>query len=303
MRNKSVFFASAAACCALLASCGGGDSATPTPTPTSTGTPTPTPPTTIDFDFTKAFTATASGTSFNYAYFAPTGGSEVWSEGSRRGGEAKITFAVSPESVTLEWPDPSTLTTFSAADLLTASPTLRTYRKGSDGLSMELPFDNVLRVAYETTIPYTRETVVGNLHGYRYSIFYNTVTTTTAIASNLAYTGTAQVVGGKSGETPPGVFSSPATTLTVTSSDKKIAGTIQVVEFVAGAPVVRAALPISSTLTDSGVFAGDTEDTANAFKGKYVGSLAGPDREEVFLIFEVQHTDGRKFLGSLIGKR
>lgn len=307
LRHKFASFIGAVAGCALLASCGGGDSTptptpTPTPSPTPTPTPTPTPPpAAVDFDFAKAFTTTATNTSYSYAYFAPTGGTEVWSDGSRRNGTSTITYAISPESAALDWVDAAALTTFAAADRQTTTPVLRSYRKGVDGLALELPFEQVLRVSYETAQSFVRETVAGTLRSNRVAVFYNVVTTSSAITANLSYTGTAQVVGGKSGTTPPNVFSSPATTLVVTASDKKITGSIQIVENVNGTLVVRAVLPISATLNASGTFSGNINDAANGFKGTFVGSLAGATREEVFVIFNVAHTDGREFIGSLIG--
>lgn len=308
VRRRIAPLLSAVACCALLTSCfGGGDSSpTPTPTPTPspspspTPTPTPTPMMTV-FDFSQAFTATVTNTSYAFAYFTPNGGAEVWSDGNTRTGQSKITYAVSPESAAFVWPDSATLTTFGAADLESASPTLRSYRRGDDGLVMELPFQHVLRVTYRSAVAFVRETVPGTLRGSRVTLFFNSVTTSSAISTNLSYSGTAQVVGGKSGTTPPGVFSSPATTFVVSASDKKITGSISIVESVNGAAVVRAVLPISATLGTGGGFAGNIDDTANGFKGTFVGSLAGPSREEVVLIFSVAHADGRKFIGSLVG--
>ena len=307
MRKNFVSFASAAAACALLVACGGDDddgtaSPTPTPSPTSTATPTPTPtPTAVDFDFTKAFTSTATNTAYIFAYFTPTGGSEVWNEGTRRNGTSGIAYEISPETARFAWPDTTSLKTFDAADLLTASPTLRTYRDGDDTLTLEVPFEHILRASYETSIPFVRETVAGTLRSLRYALFYNTVTTTAAISSDLSYTGTAQVAGGKPGTTAPGIFSSPSTTLTVAASDKKLTGTLTIVEDVSGTPTVRAALPISATVSSTGVFSGAIDDTANGFKGSFAGSLAGPSREEIFLIFNVAHTDEREFIGSFIG--
>jgi hypothetical protein len=255
----------------------------------------------VDFDFAKAFTAIASNSSFIYAYFAPTGGPEVWSDGSPQNGLSKLTYTVSPDSAAFSWPDTATLMTFGAADLQTSTPTRRVYRKGTDALTLELPFHNVLLASYERAESYVRETVAGTLRSNRVTIFFNPPTTTSAITSNLTYTGTAQDVGGKPGTTPPGVFTADATTLTVTASDKKIAGTIRIYENVSGVRTLRAVLPISATTATNGVFSGDINDTANGFKGKFVGSLAGATRQEVLLVFDVAHTDGRELLGSLIG--
>ena len=295
-----------AAGCLLVAACfGGGDSTpTPTPSPTPTATPTPTPtstPAAVDYDFTKAFTDSVTNASYIYAYFTPTGGAETWSDGSRVTGSNTVTYAISPESVSFTWPDSATLKSFVAADRQTDTPTLRSYRNGNDRITLEIPFEHVIRVSYERVESFVLNSVAGSLRSNRVTLFFNEVTTTAAIAANLTYTGIAQVVGGKQGTTPPGVFSATATTLTVTASDKKIAGSIQIVENVAGTPTVRAVLPISATLGAGDTFSGNIDDTANAFKGTFAGSLAGPNREEVVLIFNVSHTDGREFIGSLIG--
>lgn len=308
MRRKFALLTGAAACCALLAACSGGNSNSPTPTPTPTGTPTPSPtpsptptPTAVDFDFTKAFAAVTGNASYIYATFTPTaGGAEVWSDGSRINGISTIDYAISPEKVKFTWPDTLALTTFAAADLQTSTPTLRTYRKGTEGITLELPFDQVLRVSYEHSENYVRETVAGVLRSTRVSLFFNTVTTTSAITTNLTYTGTAKVVGGKPGATYVTFTSDPAT-FTVAASDKKITGTIRIVENVNGTPTVRAILPISAVVGTGGGFNGNIDDTANGFKGSFIGSLAGPSREEVAIIFNVAHTDGREFLGSFIG--
>ncbi len=306
MRRKIIAFLGAAAGCALIASCGGGGNSSPTPTPTPTGTPTPTPtatptPTLTVFDFTKAFTDTVANASYIFAYFMPnSGGPEVWSDGSRASGQSTITYAVSPEKATFTWPDGAALQSFTAADLQTATATLRSYRSGTEALTLELPFQNVLRASYERKQAFTRETVPGTLRSTRVTLFFNEVSTTDAITANLSYTGTAQVAGGKPG-TAIQAFTSPATAFTVTASDKKITGSIQIIETVGGVAMVRAVLPISATLAADGSFAGTIDDTANGFKGTYVGSLAGPSREEMFIIFNVAHTDGREFIGSLIG--
>jgi hypothetical protein len=306
VRRKIALFVGVASCCAVIASCGGGGNSSPTPTPTPTGTPTPTPtatptPSFTDFDFAQAFSAKTFGTSYIFAYFAPTGGAETWNDGTRRDGQSTITYAVAPENVAFTWPDTATLMNFGAANLQTATPTLRTYRSGTEGLTLELPFEHIMRVSYERSQAFTNATVPGTLRSTRVSIFFNDVSTTSAITTNLAYAGTAQVVGGKPGATAPGVFSSELANFTVAASDKKITGTIRIFENVNGTPTLRAVLPISATVSDANSFGGSIDDTANGFKGTFIGSLAGPSREEVFIIFNVAHTDGREFIGSLIG--
>jgi hypothetical protein len=306
VRRKHALLTGAAACCALLAACSGNKSPTPSPTPTPTGTPTPSPtptptptPVAVDFDFTKAFTATIANASYIFAYFTPTGGAEVWSDGSRVGGTAKIDYAISPENVVFDFPDSLALTAFGAADRQTDTPTLRTYRKGTEGLTLELPFEHVLRVSYEHSENYVRDTVAGVLRSTRVTLFFNVVTTTAAL-TNLSYTGTAQVVGGKPGAAKT-VFTSEPATITVNASDKKVTGSIRVFEVVGATKTLRAVLPISATLNTDSSFSGAIDDTANGFKGSFVGSLAGPAREEVVLLFNVAHTDGRELIGSYIG--
>ncbi|MFN6935319.1 MAG: hypothetical protein ACK4NZ_09220 [Tsuneonella sp.] len=306
MRRKVGLFLSVAASCTLVAACfGGGDGGdpapTPTPTPTASPSPTPTPtPAPVDFDFTKAFSDSVTNASYVFAYFMPTGGAETWSDGTRQAGTSTITYAVAPESVSFVWPDGSTLPGFVEADRQTATTTLRTYRKGTDALTLELPFQNVLRATYERVQSFTSETVPGMLRSNRVTLFFNEVTTTAAIAANLVYTGTAQVAGGTPKSTPPGVFSAAPTTLTVTASDKKITGSIQILENVNGTPTVRATLPLSATLGTGDGFNAAIDDTSSGFKGTFVGALAGPNREEAFIIFNVTHTDGRELIGSLI---
>lgn len=305
MLKKTILLTGAAFGCLLIASCGGGDgspSPTPTPTPTSTATPTPTPtPTTVDFDFTKAFEAKITNASYIYAFFTPTGGAETFNASNRRDGTSEIAYKVSPGSVTFEWPDTYEIPTFAAADLQSESATLRVYEKGSDQLRLELPYGEVLRVAFATTQAFTRETVPGTLRSYRTSIFFNPVTTSDAITSDLLYAGDVQLIGGKPGESEAGDFTATAVDFKVAASDKKITGKIRIVD--AGTGDVVAVLPISASITASGAFAATVEDTTNKFKGNFVGALAGPNREEVFLIFRVAHTDKREFIGSLIAKR
>jgi hypothetical protein len=316
VRSVSVRAISAAICCVLVTACGGDDSPTPEPTETPTPSPTPTPtstPTAVDFDFSTDFEASISNSAYAFAYFAPEGGTEVWSDGSRRNGQSMITYEVAPESVEYVWPDTLELESFTAADLLNSSPTIRTYRKGaSDGLQMELPFEHVLRVAYEKSQSFIRETVPGTLRSFRYALFFNPVTTDDDITADLTYTGTPQVSGGESGTTAAGVISVPATSLVVgpDGDDIEISGTIRILENVNGSNVERAVLPISAEVGTSGAFNGLIEDDTNSFAGNFVGSLAGPDREEVFLIFyvvkvddegEEDEDDKRKYIGSLIG--
>ena len=291
VRRKFTLLTGAAACCALLAACSG-NSNSPTPTPT---------PVSVDLDFTKAFTAVTGNALYIYATFTPTaGGPEVWSDGSRVGGLSKIEYAVAPESVKFTWPDSLALTTFTAADRQIDTPTLRTYRKGADGVTLEIPFDQVLRVSYEHSENYVRETVAGMLRSTRVALFFNPVTTTSAITTNLSYTGTAKVVGGKPG-VAYSLFTADPSTFAVTASDKKITGTIRILENVNGTPTVRATLPFSATVGADSNFTGTIDDTSSGFKGTFVGALAGPAREEVAIIFNVAHTDGREFLGSFIG--
>ena len=297
----------------LLASCGGDDEPSPTPTPSPTTSPSPSPsptptatptPTSVSFDFTTAFAATFTNTAYAYAYFTPgTGGAEVWSDGTRREGQSKIAYTVSPERAEFQAADSDTVYSFAGADRVATAADRRLYRQGTESLLLARPFEHVLRVIYERSDPYVRETVPGTLRSNRVALFFNSVTTTAAISENLAYTGTAEVVGGQSGTTPAGVYSSPEATLTVAASDKKITGSIRVVENVSGTATVRAVLPISATVGSSGAFTGEIDDTANGFEGRYVGSLAGPAREEVFVLFNVRNADGRKILGSFIGNR
>ncbi|MGX7896336.1 hypothetical protein [Tsuneonella sp. HG222] len=306
MGRKIGLMLGVAASCTLLAACfGGGDDSSPSPTPTPTASPTPSPtptatPTPTAFGFASAFTSVVSNTSYSYAFFTPTGGAETWNDGSRQNGASSIAYAVSPESVSFKWPDTAVLVDFAAADRTSATPMLRTYRKGTNAIALELPFAHILRASYERVDSFTRDGVAGLLRSNRVTLFFNQVTTTAAIAADLFYTGTAQVTGGTPKVSPDGIFSATPATFKVTASDKKIAGTLQIVETVGGVATVRAVLPLTATLAAGDSFNGTIDDTTYGFKGAFSGALAGPNREEMLLVFNVTHTDGREFIGSLV---
>lgn len=307
MRAKIAPLFTAVAGCALLASCfggGGNDSPTPAPTPSPSPSPTPTPtptPTAVVFSFAQPFTATAANSSLIYAYFAPTGGAETWNDGAFQPGTATVTYAPSPESAKLAFPDGGATTTFAAADLTSSTATLRRYKKGTDGLAIEIPFTHSARATYDSFVDFTKGGTAGKLHAYRVSVFFNTVTTTAGISSNLSYTGTPAVAGGTPGTTPPGAFSADPATLTVTASDSKLTGSLRIYENVGGVRTLRATLPLNLTLNTTGGFTGTIADSTAGYSGTVFGSLAGPNREEIVFIFNVTASDGKEIIGSFLG--
>lgn len=308
MRRKFDLMLGAALCCAALTSCGGGNGGTPTPspTPTATGTPTPTPtPTPVVFDFSRDFTS-VSNSLLIYANFTPTGGAEVFNDGSLIGGSSGLNFVFNPEKVVTSFPDLTTNPEFTGAQLVGSTATQRAYASGTTSLTLDVPFDNVLRSTYLRTDPFTSGTTPGTLVSRRVALHFIPVTATAAIAAPLTYSGNPLVVGGTRGTTVPGTVTAAAVTFTVTppagtATSPSIAGTIRIVEPVGGVPTERAVLAFSTTLSANGSFTGSLDDTANAFKGSFSGSLAGPNREEMFLTFGVTHTDGRRYFGSFIG--
>ncbi|QZH75518.1 MAG: hypothetical protein JY451_02575 [Erythrobacter sp.] len=298
---------------ALVTSCGGDDSSTPTPTPTgtSTGTPTPTPtPTSIAFSTTASFSATTTNAGYIVAYFTPTaGGVETFNDGARVNGTSTIDFVASPDSATFNFPDLEDPVVFDAADFVSASATERRYVSGDEALTLFLPFQHVLLTTYQIdSQAFTRGTVAGTLRSQRNALFFNPVTTTSAITTPLTYTGQVQVAGGDPGTTPSGVITATATDFTITpgASSTAVAGTIRVFQTVAGVETLVATIAISDTVSASGGFDGTITDTPNKLTGQYAGILAGPNREEIVIIFSVidstaDDSDFTEFVGSFIG--
>lgn len=307
MLRKFDLVLSAALCCAVLTSCGGSPSPTPspTPTPTGSGTPTPTPSATpIVFDFTKAFSLSTGGI-YIYANFTPTGGTEVFSDASRISGLSGLAYEIAPEKVVFGFPDLTTDPQYLASERTTTTATQRIYTRDATSLRLDKPFSNLIRATYMRTDPFTRSGVAGTLRGYRVGVFSVPVTITTAIASNLSYTGTASVVGGTLGTTVPGAITSTATTFTIVpaasaTTTPTISGTIRVLETVGATTTEKAVLAFAGTVGTNGAISGAITDTPNAFTGAFSGVLAGPNREELAIVFSASHADGRKYVGDLL---
>lgn len=296
-----------AACGALVTSCGGGGSSEPTPTPTgtSTATPTPTPTTSVVFDLSEGFEVVSANANLIYAFFTPTGGVETFNDGARINGQSRVSLDFSPEVASFQFPDLEDPATFDEADLASASDTSRVYAEGDRQLILEVPYSHSLRTIYEIDDqPFTRNTVAGTLRSQRVTLFFNTVTTTSDITSTLSYTGTAQAFGGQLGTTPSGAISANPATFTVTpgSTNDTISGTIAVFSTVDGTTTQVASIPVNTTLNSSGGFSGSIDEATYGLKGNYAGSLAGPNRDELVLMFAVANADNtRKFVGSYIG--
>lgn len=309
-----------AACGALVTSCGGGNNNEPTPTPTdtSTATPTPTPTSAVDFDLSAGFETASANFNTIAAWFTPTGGTETFNDASRINGPAAISLAFSPELVRFRFPDQTSAVQFDNTHLVSSTTTSRTYQSGDETLSLLKPFSHVLQVNYRLdNQAFIRDTVNGTLRSQRRSLFINPVTTTDAIASNLTYTGSVQVVGGDPGVTQSGSISAPDVTFTINQADSSISGTIEIFEIVSGTQQLVATLVFERTndtngnatggvLNTNGTFSGTLTDSANNLAGSFSGTLAGPNREELSLIFAVidsdtTDTDETEFVGSFIG--
>ncbi len=298
---------------ALVTSCGGDDSSTPTPTPTptSTGTPTPTPtPTAIAFSTTTAFSATTSNAGYIFAYFTPTaGGAETFNDAARVNGASTIAFVASPDSATFSFPDLDDPVVFDAPDFVSVSANSRRYASGDERLAMALPFAHVMQVTYErANQAFTRGTVAGRLRSRRVALFFNPVTTTTDITTTLSYTGQADVAGGDPGVTAANAITATATAFTITpgATTDTVAGTISVFQTVAGVQTLVATIAISDTISAGGAFDGTITDTPNKLTGQYAGVLAGPNRDEIVIVFSVidnlsTDSDLTEFVGSFIG--
>lgn len=323
MLRKYALFVGVAALGALVTSCGGGDgnpTPTPTPTGTATATPTPTPtPSQVDFDLSDDFATQSTNANYVFAYFTPAaGGDETFNGASRLNGPASIDLAISPELVTFEFADLPAAVTFDDGDFDSVSTTLRRYVRGDESLTMELPFEHVLRVSYEAQADYTRNSVAGVLRGERVSLFFNPVTTTAGITTDLVYDGSVDAFGGDPGTTLSDAITAPDITFTVNEADDSISGTIRIFEDVNGTPELVATLVLKKTTNSSGTvtggvvnangtFSGVITDSANDFEGTYAGALSGPNREEVFILFSISGdantSDDRRYVGSYIGRR
>ncbi|WP_340588919.1 hypothetical protein [Erythrobacter alti] len=311
MLRKIGLFIGVAACGALVTSCGGGNP-DPTPTPTTTATPTPTPTSATNFSLTADFSSTSFNANYGFAYFTPNGGTEIFSGGSRINGTSAISFVASPDSATFTFPDLNDAVVFGASDFVSVDATERRYATANTALTLFLPFENVMRVNYEIdNQAFTRDSVDGILRSQRVAVFFNTPTTTDDITATLSYTGTVDVVGGDPGVTRSGSISSPNVTFTITpGTNDTLTGTIDIFEDVMGVPTVVASLDFSATVSSTGVFEGTLEDTANELTGNFVGTLAGANREELFILFaardadvagEADDGDNTTFVGSFIG--
>ncbi|GEM_PF-616858 len=305
--SKLRYLLGAAACCSLLASCGGGNN-TPDPTPTETPTPTPTEtptPADVTFDFTEEFEV-STVRMYIYAYFTPgTGGDEVFSDGRIINDLGAVAFELDPEAVLYRFVTTEDILEFLGTDRVSVSPTERVYENASGRLIMETPFENLLRVQLEKTDPFIRETIPGELRSRRVLLFVKPVETEEAIDTTLAYTGDAEIAGGTSGTTTFDSITQPSPTFTVTpgTAGPELTGSVPVVVDIGGTPTTVATLDFEATLAATGAFAGTAEDAASGFSGQIVGTLAGPDREEMVILFRVVHDDGRKFLGSFLGQQ
>lgn len=305
--RKSAYLLSAIACTMMIASCGGGNSSTSTPTPTpsstATATPSPTPtPTALNFDFAHDFGASSS---FLYisAYFTPSsGGGATFSDASiNNSSQGTITYTASPQSVTFQYPDQTSGVTFDSSTLTNTTATELDFQNSTgQKLSLVVPYGNVMRATFEQTDPYTQNTTTGTLLSDRVALFYNPVTDTNAISSPLSYTGNFQVVGGTPQTTPPGAVSVPSETFQIDASGN-LTGTLPISVTSNGSTTQVANFSVSGTVSSSNTFNGTLSDSSSGFSGNFLGTLAGPNREEMLFVFSVSNSDGRKFVGSFIG--
>lgn len=296
---------------ALVTSCGGDDSSTPTPTPTGTSTSTPTPtPTSIAFSTTTSFSASSGNANYIVAYFSPTaGGVETFNDGARVNGISSIAFVASPDSATFGFPDLQNPVVFDASDFVSVTPTERRYVSGDESLTLFLPFQHVMVTSYQIgNQAFTRGTVAGRLRSQRVALFLNTVTTTSAITTALSFTGQAQVAGGDPGVTPADAITATATAFTVTpgATTIAVAGTINVFQTINNVQTQVATITIADTLETNGSFTGTITDTPNKLTGQYSGFLAGPNRDEIVILFSAidsnaTDSDLTEFVGSFIG--
>lgn len=304
MLKKLGLLVGVAACGVLVTSCGGDDTPDPEPTATATPTPTPTPTTSVVFDLTAGFEATSTNANLITAFFTPTGGAETFNDASRLNGTAQVTLEFGPESATFRFPDLTDAQSFAGADLVSASATERVYANGNRMLTLQVPYSESLRAIFELdNQAFTRDGTAGTLRSERTTIFINSVTTSADITTTLTYTGLWEATGGQPGTTPPGAISIPQTTFTITpGTDDKVTGTVQVFRTINNVRTKVAEFNVNANLNSLGGFSGTIDDTTFGLKGAYAGSLAGANREELVLIFNITNADdGREYQGTFIG--
>ncbi len=320
MLRKYALFVGVAALGALVTSCGGDGTANPTPTPTGTGTATPTPTPTssqVDYSVTEAFTAESINANAVFAYFTADGSmDETFNGASRLNGVSAIRFETDPEAVTFVFPDLNDQVVFDAADFVSVSATQRDYARAGEKLTMLLPFTHILQVSYEQTQDFTRDTTDGSLRSTRAAFFFNRVETTDDVTTTLNYTGTVQVAGGDPEVTASDALSAPNVTFNLQNTGSKVVGTIEIYEDVNGTPTLIATLDFDGAVNNTSTFSGDLEDATNNFTGNFAGAIAGPNREELFILFSISGVEGedpddasdddldaRRIVGRFIGAR
>lgn len=320
MLRKYALFVGVAALGVLVTSCGGDETATPTPTPTDTGTATPTPTPTatpIAFSVTEAFTADSTNANATFAYFTPDGSmTETFNGATRLNGTSSVAFATAPESVTFTFPDLTDAVVFAASEFVGVTGTERTYSRTNENLSMLLPFAHVMQVSYELSQDFTRDTTDGTLRATRAAFFFNRVTATDDVTTTLNYTGSVQVAGGEPGVTLSDALSAPDVTFNLQNTGSKVVGTIEIYEDVNGTPTLIATLDFDGAVNTSSTFTGTLTDATHNYSGSFAGALAGPNREELFILFSISGVEGesatdatdddldpRRIVGRFIGAR
>ncbi|WP_133304014.1 hypothetical protein [Aurantiacibacter aquimixticola] len=316
MNRKIGLLFTAAACGLLVTSCG--DDETPDPEPTESPTPTPTPPTAGDeFDLDSDFAATSGNANYIYAYFTADGDMDaVFSSAARVNGGASISYTAATQAVSFTFPDLGDAVTFDQDDVVnfvTMPEAEATYSRDDEGLELFVPFSEVMRVLYtRSNQAFTRDEVDGTLQSNRVSLFFRPVTTDADIDTTLSFTGDVDVRGGDPGETASDAISSNETTVTITpGATDTISGTIVIFDDTSGTATEAARCDLDTTVAADGTFAGTCDDTDNDLNWQYAGSLAGDEREEIFIIFGAtadndpddtsDDDDDRRYVGSFIG--
>lgn len=309
MLRKYALFVGVAALGALVTSCGSDETPSPTPTPTDTATPTPTPTSAqVNYSVTQAFTAESINANAAFAYFMADGSmDETFNGASRLNGISAIAFATAPESVTFNFPDLTDPVVFNAADFVSVSATQRNYARTNENLTMLLPFAHVMQVSYEQSQDFTRNTTDGTLRGTRVAYFFNRVTATDDVTTTLNYTGSVQVAGGDPGVTAADALSAPNVTFNLQNTGSKVVGTISIFEDVNGTPTLVATLVFDGAVNATDTFTGTLDDATHNYSGSFAGAIAGPNREELFIIFSISGdenaSDDRRIVGRFIGAR
>ncbi|RJY09985.1 hypothetical protein D6201_12055 [Aurantiacibacter aquimixticola] len=311
MLGRAIRGLAVAACALALAACGGDD--TPGSRVIATPTPTPTPTTSvIDFDLRAGFEAESENTAISVSNFRPAAdGIRRFDTATRVDGVTAVSLRYSPARLTLAFPDLSSPVQFASTAFGTTSDTRLVVGRTDFGAVLDIPFDHVLRASYTSEENASRNGAAGIVETRRTAFFFNPVTTQSDLAETITYAGDTSVSGGVPGDTRLSTQRLSARTVNLQlrpggrpSDDDRIAATISISESQGITTPRSVSIPFDTAISANGSFAQEIDH--RGYTGTVYGSVAGPDRQEVLILFAVSGEDlGQTviYVGNFIGSR